>query len=169
MTGITTKAGYEQLAREALSAFHSTASSEYPANMRLSRDEFIAWMATATPSFLLDFGKSVSGTANLSGVGMPKVLDAMRSLARRQQGTVESYLASPSVPLGFPKTTNFYQALVDRSLSWDIGVYAAVGKDIAVKGAENIATAAKVALGGYTLYLVGFGLISLYILYRKAK
>jgi len=169
MAGITTRAGYEQLAKEALGAFHFTAASEFPSNMRLSRDEFIAWMSTATPTFLLDFGKSVAGTANLSGIGMDKVLGTMQSLARKQQGTVESYLASPTIPLGFPKTTNFYTALKDRSLSWDIGVYSAVGRDIAVQGVSAVSTAAKVALGGYTLYLVGFGLVTLYLMYKRAK
>lgn len=139
---------YELQAIEALRAWHAVAASEFSQNMKLSFDQFLAYVKLKGPSFLTDFGKSVAGAASLSGVGMAGVLKSMEELARQSQGRVTQY------PDGYPKLTEFYDALVGRALKWDVSVVAAVSKDIAVDGLNKAA-----ALG--SIFLTGWGLITL--------
>lgn len=152
---------YEQQAIEALRAWHRVASAEFSQNMQLSFDQFLAYVKQK-PNFLLDFGKSVVGTANLSGIGMAGVLRSMEDLARQAQGRVTQYED------GYPRLAEFFEALSGRALQWDVSVVKAFASDTVSKGAGIVGKAAAVALGGYTLYIVAFGIISLYVLYKSA-
>lgn len=137
---------YELQAITALRAWHSVAAAEFPANMQLSFDEFLAYIRLK-PDFLLSFGKSVVDTANLSGVGMPGVIRSMEELARQSQGRVSQFHD------GYPKLSEFFEALIGRALQWDVKVIGTVAKDITVKGLEAAASAGKTFLQGYGLIL----------------
>jgi len=153
---------YEQAAIEALRSYHSVAASEFPENMQLSFDQFLAYIKTK-PDFLLNFGKSVVGAAGLSGVGMSGIFDSMESLARQTQGRVSQF------PDGYPRLTEFYDALMGRALQWDVKVIAAVGKQAAIEGANNVATVAGIALGGYGLILAISAGVGLYVVISSWK
>jgi hypothetical protein len=156
---------YESSAIEALRAWHSVAAAEFPQNMQLSFDEFLAYVRQRGPNWLLDFGKDVVGTANLSGVGMSRVIKLMEDLARQTQGRVSQY------PDGYPKLTEFEDALIGRSLQWDVSVISAVSKKIVVEGTQKVATIGALALGSYGLILAisaGVGLYMVVSSYRKA-
>lgn len=154
---------YEQQAIDALRAWHSVAASEYPANMKMSFDEFLAYAKLKGPDFLTLFGKSVAAAASLSGVGMQGVLQSMEALARQSQGRVSQY------PDGYPRMTEFFDALVGRALQWDVRVVTAVAKDTAVEGLQNVATAGKWFLGGSLVYLAIAGLFGVYIFASSFK
>lgn len=154
---------YEQQAIEALRAWHRVASSEFPLNMQLPFDQFLAYVKQK-PNFLLDFGKSVVGTANLSGVGMAGVLRSMEELARQAQGRVTQYED------GYPRLAEFFEALSGRALQWDVRVIKAFATDTAAKGLEAAATAGKTFLAGYGLILAlsaGAGLFMVIMSWKK--
>lgn len=154
---------YELAAIDALRAWHRVAATEFPQNMKLSFDQFLAWVRTK-PNWVLDFGKSVVPTANLLGVGMQGVIKSMEELARQSQGRVSQYQD------GYPKLTEFFDALAGRALSWDVSVVKALAADTAVKGLDKAATAATTFIAGYGAILAisaGVGLYVLITSYRK--
>ncbi len=154
---------YEQQAIEALRAWHEVAAAEFPQNMKLSFDDFLNYVKQRGPSFLTDFGKSVAGAASLSGIGMGGVLTSMQELARQSQGRVSQY------PDGYPKLTEFFDALAGRALQWDVRVVAAVSKDIAVEGIQNVAAAGSVFLAGWGLVTVLGAVTALIVAYTAMK
>ncbi len=154
---------YEQQAIEALRAWHAVAASEFSQNMKLSFDDFLKYVKLRGPSFLTDFGKSVAGAASLSGVGMGGVLKSMEELARQSQGRVSQY------PDGYPKLTEFFDALAGRALKWDVGVVTAVSKDIAVEGLNKAATLGSIFLTGWGLVTLAGAATALLIAYAQVK
>ncbi len=154
---------YEQQAVEAFRAWHAVAASEFPSNMPLSFDAFLGVVKLKGPNFLNDFGKSVAGAASLSGVGMSGVIKSMQELARQYQGRYTTY------PDGYPRLNEFSEALVGRALNWDFSVVSAVSKDIAIDGANKVATIASVAFAGWGLVTVLGAVTALIVAYTAMK
>lgn len=151
---------YELQAIEALRAWHRVAAAEFPLNMKLSFDEFLAYVRSK-PNWLLEFGKAVSQTASLSGVGMPGVIASMEELARQAQGRVTQYSD------GYPRLAEFYDALAGRALKWDVSVIKAVAVDSAIQTLETAATFGKTFLAGYGLILALSAGLGVYMYFKS--
>ena len=154
---------YELQAVEALRAWHAVAASEFSQNMQLPFDKFLEVAKLKGPNFLTELGKSVSGAASLSGVGMPGVLRSMEELARQYQGRYTTY------PDGYPRLNEFFEALTGRALAWDFGVIKAVSKDIAVDGLNKAATIGSIFLTGWGLVTVMGAATALIVAYTQLK
>lgn len=151
-------------ARDAFKEFWSVAAARYPQNMQMSFEEFYGYMLQRGEDSLADFGESVYLTGQGWGQSIDAAWAAMREYAEFTQGRVAQY------PDGYPKLSDFYDALLGKMEEWNVERIGAAFGNIAKEGIEKVATVGAVALGGYAAIMVGVSALGLFLIlmsYRK--
>jgi hypothetical protein len=130
-------------AKNAFKDFWNVASSEFPQNMKLSFNDFYAFMLQRDEDSIVDFGKSVYRLNHTWGWNSATSTEAMQELARKNQGQVSQY------DDGYPRLSDFYDALLGKFNSWPVSRIVSAAGGVAKDTASDVTTIATTAVGGY--------------------
>lgn len=150
--------------RQALKDFWTTAAAEFPENMQMSFEEFYGYMSQRTDSFMVDFGKSCYWLASAPGQDASVVTSAMQDLARKNQGQISQY------DDGYPRGSDFFDALLGKFNSWPVSRIAAFAGNVAKSTAEQTTAIAATAVTGYvgvTAAISVVGILFVILSFRK--
>lgn len=150
-------------ARNAFKEFWSVARSEFPENMVMSFEEFYGYMAQRGTESLADFGYTCALTADGWGSDASDVWNSMQAYARKTQGQVAQYAD------GYPKMSDFYDALIGKMNEWNVSRIGAAFGNTAKESFQEATAIAGTALGGYLGITAAVSLVGLFIVIISFK
>lgn len=160
------KADAIRKAEDALKVFWSTSAAEFPENMTLSWEQFLSWMRQRGENFFIDFGNTVAAQDTTFGLFSGAAHEAMRDLARHNQGKVAQF------DDGFPRGSDFFDALVGQLGNWSVSRIWNATKEVSVATAKEAASIGGLALTGYVGAMIAASAVGLFLVilsFRKKQ